>query len=238
MLASLISPAFEELKQRVSRQQTLRDEALELFRFVQEHQHLCRIYLSLPKCHPIRQTIDRSALELVAARCERHEHTEVPLELSVEIVEAITGQPSGESIGFSAFEDLVHDVHASNPLIRLVSWHSNLYILVDVLHPATESDVVECFAKLGYIVSYAYSKLVPRADDIESLIDRAATRVSDHADLLDERIKASQSSPLADQCERLLEGLMVRREYARDVQRKIAQVRVQFGNFCNPTGRV
>ena len=160
------------------------------------------------------------------------------LKLSREVNTFLIQQPSGESIGHLAFEELARDVHDSNPLIRLVSWHSNLYILVDVLHPATEDDVVECFAKLGYIVSYAYSKLVPRADDIESLIDRAATRVSDHADLLDERIKAIRKSPLADQCERLLDGLMVRREYARDVHRKIAQARVQFGQHCNPTGRV
>ena len=95
-------------------------------------------------------------------------------------------QPSGESIGFSAFEDLVHDVHASNPLIRLVSWHSNLYILVDVLSPATESDFVACFASLGYIVSYAYSKFVPRPDDIETQIDRAASTVREQVDLLDQ----------------------------------------------------
>ena len=92
LLASLIFPAFDELKERVSRQQTIYDEALELFHFVQEHQDLYRIYLSLPKRHTIRETIDRAALDLVAAHCERHEQTEVPFELSVEIVEAITGR--------------------------------------------------------------------------------------------------------------------------------------------------
>lgn len=92
LLASLIVPAFDELKRRVSGQETLYDESLALFSFVQGYQHLYRIFLSLPNSHPIRKIIDRAALELLVSRYEQHEHTTVPFTLAVEIVEAITGR--------------------------------------------------------------------------------------------------------------------------------------------------
>lgn len=91
-MTSVVVPAFDELKRRVSEIVSIYDEALALFRFVGEYQDLYRIYLSLPKSRPRRQAVDGAALELLAARCEGHQHTAEPFELSIEIVEAITGR--------------------------------------------------------------------------------------------------------------------------------------------------
>ena len=40
----------------------------------------------------MRQAIDKIALELLAERWERHDNTEVPFELSFQIIEALTGR--------------------------------------------------------------------------------------------------------------------------------------------------
>ena len=90
LLASLILPAWNTLKRRVSEQETCQDESLALFRFVKEHQDLYRIYLGLPRDHPLRQAIDQETRALFIARYERLNDTKVPFDFSVMIVEAVT----------------------------------------------------------------------------------------------------------------------------------------------------
>ena len=92
LLNSLIKPAWQILSQRIAEQNNLYDESLTLFRFVREYQDLYRIYLSLPRIHPVRVPIDKAALDFLMARYERHNDTKVPFDFSVMVVEAITGR--------------------------------------------------------------------------------------------------------------------------------------------------
>ena len=68
LLNSLLQPAWKTLQQRIAEQDTLYDESLALFRFIREYQDLYRIYLSLPRSHPVRLPIDKAALELLVSR--------------------------------------------------------------------------------------------------------------------------------------------------------------------------
>jgi len=92
LLASIVTPAWETLHQRIAEQDTLYDESLALFQFILEYQDIYRIYLSLPRSSPVRQPIDEAALALLTARYERQNDTKVPFELSLMAVEALTGR--------------------------------------------------------------------------------------------------------------------------------------------------
>ena len=90
LLASLIAPAWESLKQRIAESDSCTDESLALFRFVREYQDLYRVFLSLPRDHPLRLSIDQETRALFIARYERLNDTKVPFDFSVMVVEAVT----------------------------------------------------------------------------------------------------------------------------------------------------
>lgn len=89
LLGSYLFPAFAELRQRIAQQRTLYDESCALFHFIKDYQDTYRLYLSLPKSNAVRQAIDQADRDLLDARWERCEQTEVPFEMSVQIIEAL-----------------------------------------------------------------------------------------------------------------------------------------------------
>ncbi len=83
LLTDALGTTILDLAQLLREQETIYDETVALFKFVQEHQDRFRVFASLPETHPVRDIWKEEAVKIVIERWESRATSPVPMDISV-----------------------------------------------------------------------------------------------------------------------------------------------------------
>lgn len=83
LLTYTLKTTMHELAEVLRQEQTIYDETVALFRFIQEHQDRFRLYVDLPDAHPVREILKAQAMGIVIERWEARSTSPVPVDVSV-----------------------------------------------------------------------------------------------------------------------------------------------------------
>ena len=83
LLSYVLQSALEDLKNLVSQEDTVYDEALASYKYFSQNTRLLRVYVDLPRSNVARQLIRKELAELVVERYKERDSTGIPLEVSV-----------------------------------------------------------------------------------------------------------------------------------------------------------
>ncbi|MCE2470827.1 MAG: hypothetical protein J4G18_02815 [Anaerolineae bacterium] len=83
LLTDALGTTILDLAQLLREQETIYDETVALFKFVQEHQDRFRVYVGLPETHPVREMFKEEVVKIVVERWEARGASTVPMDVLV-----------------------------------------------------------------------------------------------------------------------------------------------------------
>ena len=83
LMTDTLRATILDLAQLLREQETIYDETVALFKFVQEHQDRFRVYVGLPETHPVREMLKEESVKIVVDRWEARGASTVPMDVSV-----------------------------------------------------------------------------------------------------------------------------------------------------------
>jgi len=83
LLTDALGTTILDLAQLLREQETIYDETVTLFKFVQEHQDRFRVYVGLPETHPVREMFKEEVVKIVVERWEARGASTVPMDVLV-----------------------------------------------------------------------------------------------------------------------------------------------------------
>ena len=83
LLTYTLQTTMHDLAETLRQQETMYDETVSLFRFIEEHQDRFRLYVDLPDTHPVREVLKAEAIKIVIERWEARSTSPVPVDVSI-----------------------------------------------------------------------------------------------------------------------------------------------------------